>query len=82
MYNEILLSFQCTKKKIPLTHAEISESSVDKKTFAFSIKSKESGRTYYIQADSELNQNDWMQAICFAKAAGQHGENSQACSVM
>ena len=70
------------KKKIPLTNSEISESSIDKKSFAFSIKPKDNGRTYYIQADSELTQNNWMQAICFAKAAGQQGDNSQACSVM
>ena len=75
--------FQCLKKKIPLIYSEISETSVDKKSFAFSIKPKDSGRTYYLQAENESTQNDWMQAICFAKAAGQlHGDNSQACAVM
>lgn len=69
------------EKKIPLTNAEISESNVDKKPHAFSIKSKENGRTYYIQADTNSSQNDWMQAICFAKAAGQRGDNSQACVI-
>ncbi|KAH3853904.1 PH domain-containing protein DDB_G0274775-like [Dreissena polymorpha] len=68
-------------KQIPLTNSEISESMVDKKLHAFSIKSKENGRTFYIQADSDTSQNEWMQAICFAKAAGQTGENSAACVV-
>lgn len=73
--------FQDAEKKIPLTNAEISESTVDKKLHAFSIKSKENGRTYYIQAETNGSQNDWMQAICFAKAAGQRGDNSQACVI-
>ena len=68
-------------KEIPLTNAEISETTIDKKQFAFSIKCKEKGRTYYIQADTESAQNNWMQAICFAKAAGQQGENSAACVI-
>ena len=82
LFNVCFHLFQCTKKKIPLTNSEISESSIDKKSFAFTIKPKDNGRTYYIQADSELAQNNWMQAICFAKAAGQAGDHSQACSVM
>ncbi|KAK7504827.1 hypothetical protein BaRGS_00003855 [Batillaria attramentaria] len=68
-------------KRIPLSDAEISESSIDKKQFAFRIKSKETGRTYYIHADNELSQNCWMQAICFAKAAGNDGSNSAACVI-
>ncbi|XP_067681714.1 interactor protein for cytohesin exchange factors 1-like [Haliotis asinina] len=69
------------KKKIPLTNADLSEANVDKKQYAFRIKSKENGRTYYMQAENESEQNDWMQAICFAKAAGSHGSNSQACVI-
>jgi hypothetical protein len=68
-------------KRIPLTNAEISESYVDKKKYAFRIKSKENGRTYYIHADNELSQNCWMQAICFAKAAGHDGSASAACVI-
>ncbi|ESO86813.1 hypothetical protein LOTGIDRAFT_235216 [Lottia gigantea] len=70
-----------SRKKIPLTNADISETSVDKKQYAFRIKSKEGGRTYYIQAENESIQNDWMQAICFAKAAGMNGSASQACVI-
>ncbi|XP_052770153.1 PH domain-containing protein DDB_G0274775-like [Mya arenaria] len=70
-----------TEKQIPLTNSEISESIIDKKQHAFCIKSKENGRSYYIQADNENLQNEWMQAICFAKAAGQRGDNSQACVI-
>jgi len=72
---------QGADKSIPLTNSEISESTIDKKQHAFSIKSKENGRTYYIQANTDSEQNDWMQAICFAKAAGQKGDNSQACVI-
>lgn len=32
-----------------------------------------------MQADSENTQHEWMQAICFAKAAGGDGDHSQAC---
>ncbi|XP_025106050.1 pleckstrin homology domain-containing family H member 2-like [Pomacea canaliculata] len=70
-----------TPKKIPLSNADITETSIDKKQFAFCIKSKENGRTYYIHADSELSQNCWMQAICFAKVAGRDGSSSAACVV-
>ncbi|BFZ11782.1 hypothetical protein BsWGS_14821 [Bradybaena similaris] len=68
-------------KKITLADADISETRVDKKKFAFRIRSKQNGRTYYIHAENELTQNSWMQAICFAKAAGNHGSASQACSI-
>lgn len=34
-----------------------------------------------MQADSENTQHEWMQAICFAKAAGRDGDNSQACVI-
>ena len=74
-------NFQSTDKQIPLTNSEISETSIDKKDHAFVIKSAEKGRSYYMQADSEGLQNEWMQAICFAKAAGQRGDNSQACVI-
>lgn len=73
--------FQGTAKRIPLSNAEISESSIDKKQYAFRIKSKENGRTYYIHAENELSQNCWMQAICFAKAAGNDGSASAACVI-
>lgn len=76
-----LFAFQDMGKSIPLTNSEISESTIDKKQHAFSIKAKENGRTYYIQADTNTEQNEWMQAICFAKAAGQKGDNSQACVI-
>lgn len=72
---------QGTPKRIPLSNAEISESSIDRKQFAFRIKCKENGRTYYIHAEDELSQNCWMQAICFAKAAGQDGSTSAACVI-
>ncbi|XP_076442461.1 PH domain-containing protein DDB_G0274775-like [Babylonia areolata] len=68
-------------KRIPLSNADISESSVDKKQYAFRIRSKENGRTHYIQADDEISQNCWMQAICFAKAAGNDGSASSACVI-
>ncbi|KAJ8309256.1 hypothetical protein KUTeg_014130 [Tegillarca granosa] len=45
------------------------------------IKAKDGGRSFYIHADNENLQNDWMQAICFAKAAGRAGDNSQACVI-
>ncbi|KAK3773603.1 hypothetical protein RRG08_022312 [Elysia crispata] len=72
---------QGSLKKIPLTDADISETKIDKKLYAFRIKSKQNGRTYYIHAENESTQNSWMQGICFAKAAGSQGGASQACVV-
>lgn len=68
-------------KQIALNDAEISESNIDKKEHTFRIKAKENNRNFYMQADSENTQHEWMQAICFAKAAGRDGENSQACVI-
>lgn len=72
---------QHTPKKIPLGEADISETAVDKKKYAFRIKLRDKGRSYYLHAENESMQNDWMQAICFAKAAGRNGDNSQACVI-
>lgn len=73
--------FQTATKQIALNDAEISESNIDKKEHTFRIKAKENNRNFYMQADSENTQHEWMQAICFAKAAGRDGENSQACVI-
>ena len=70
---------QGSLKKITLTDADISETHVDKKQFAFRIKSKDNGRSYYIHADNQSTQTSWMQALFFAKAAGNNGSESQAC---
>ena len=67
------------KKKIRLESAEIAESNIDQKTNAFRIKPKDSKRTFYLYAEDETSQNNWMQAICFAKASGKIGDSSQAC---
>lgn len=75
------MCFQTATKQIALNDAEISESNIDKKEHTFRIKAKENNRNFYMQADSENTQHEWMQAICFAKAAGRDGENSQACVI-
>ena len=74
-----LFSFQNPTKKIALDSAEISESNIDNKDNAFRIKPKEGKRIYYLHAEDEASQNNWMQAICFAKATGKSGDASQAC---
>ena len=71
--------FQNTPKVIPLQCAEIAETTIDKKQNAFRIKPKDTKRIYYLHADDENTQHNWMQAICFAKAASRTGDNSQAC---
>ena len=73
------MCFQSLPKKIQLAGAEITESDIDNKTFAFGIKPKDSNRTYYIHAESEEEQQNWMQAICMAKLS-KSGEGG-ACSV-
>ena len=67
-------------KSIPLVSAEIGECSVDNKDNVFRIKPSNSKRTFYLQAENETEQHNWMQAICFAKAAGRtDGGPSEAC---
>lgn len=66
-------------KKISLESAEISESNIDNKNNAFRLKPKDAKRVYYLHAEDESIQNNWMQAICFAKATGNSGDASQAC---
>lgn len=74
--------FQNATKKIPLESAEIAESNIDNKLNAFRIRVKDGKRTYYMYANDTVTQSNWMQAICFAKAAGYRGESaSQACSI-
>ena len=71
--------FQNAVKLIRLQSADIAETNIDKKNNAFRIKPKEAKRTYYIYAEDESEQHNWMQAICFAKAASRTGEDSSAC---
>ncbi|ELU07716.1 hypothetical protein CAPTEDRAFT_199525 [Capitella teleta] len=68
-------------KKIPLESAEIAETSVDQKLNTFRLKPKGSKRTFYLQAEDEGSQHDWMQAICFAKVSGGSDHDSQACTL-
>ena len=73
--------FQNTPKKIPLVASEIAETNIDEKSNAFRIRPSDSKRVYYMYADDENTQHNWMQAICFAKAAGHTGDESQACTL-
>ncbi|XP_070578958.1 PH domain-containing protein DDB_G0274775-like [Ptychodera flava] len=68
-------------KVISLEGTEISEAHIDKKPYVFRLKPQESSRVHYIHAENENDQQEWMQAICFAKATGQHGDHSQACII-
>ncbi|XP_022089078.1 uncharacterized protein LOC110978403 isoform X2 [Acanthaster planci] len=68
-------------KNIPLNGTEIAEADVDRKQFVFRLKPSESRRTYYLQAACQEELQEWMQAICFAKAASRQGGASQACSI-
>ena len=72
--------FQSTPKRIPLLGAEIAEATVDNKQHAFRVRPPNSKRVFYLQATDESSQHEWMQAICFAKAAG-HGDKSEACVI-
>ncbi|KAI0212921.1 hypothetical protein LSAT2_002102, partial [Lamellibrachia satsuma] len=74
-------SEKSTPKRIPLVASEIAETNIDEKSNAFRIRPSESKRVYYMHADDENTQHNWMQAICFAKAAGHTGDESQACTV-
>ena len=77
----LFILFQNTPKRIPLVASEIAETNIDEKSNAFRIRPSESKRVYYMHADDENTQHNWMQAICFAKAAGHTGDESQACTV-
>lgn len=73
--------YQEMPKVLQLEGCELSECDIDKKKFAFRIKPKSSSRSYYFHSETEQEQQDWMQAICFAKASGNMGDGSQACVV-
>ncbi|XP_078001228.1 PH domain-containing protein DDB_G0274775-like [Glandiceps talaboti] len=79
------LHYGCTEnnatKCITLDGTEISEAHIDKKPYVFRLKPKDTSRVYYIHAENENDQQEWMQAICFAKATGNHGDQSQACII-
>lgn len=79
-YSFIFFS-QTLTKCIALDGTEISESDIDKKRYAFRLKPKGSSRNFFVYADNENDQQEWMQAICFAKAASHHGDSSQACVI-
>ncbi|EDV24025.1 uncharacterized protein TRIADDRAFT_57083 [Trichoplax adhaerens] len=68
-------------KSLELEGCELAESSIDKKEFCFCIKPHKSKRIYYIHACNRDDQNEWMQAICFAKATGNTTDQSQACII-
>lgn len=69
------------QKVLILEGCELSDCNIDKKQFAFRIKPRGGKRVYFFSADTERDQQDWMQALCFAKATGCLGDGSQACSV-
>lgn len=75
----LLSIFQSSVKEIPLECAEIAESEIDKKLNVFSIKPKNSKRTYYIQANCDEHRTSWMEALCYAKLNGVNDGNSEAC---
>ena len=77
MYDNLF--FQESVKEIPLEGAEISECEIDKRDNVFSIKPKNSKRTYYIQANSDEHRTSWMEALCYAKVNGINDGNSEAC---
>lgn len=81
VYIFILFWLQNTTKRIPLESAEIAEAAIDKRDNTFRIKPKDSRRIFYLCAEDESSQHDWMQAICFAKATGRSGGQSEACVV-
>lgn len=80
----ILNFFFCLQeqhKVLMLEGCELTDCNIDKKQFAFRIKPRGMKRVYFFCADTEQDQQEWMQALCFAKATGQMGDGSQACTV-
>lgn len=76
-----VIGLQDQKKVVALEGCELSDCNIDKKQFAFRIKPRGGKRVYFFCADSERDQQEWMQAICFAKASGHMGDGSQACTI-
>ena len=77
----LFFGLQDQHKVVTLEGCELSDCSIDKKQFAFRIKPRGGKRVYFFCADSERDQQEWMQAICFAKASGNMGDGSQACTI-
>ena len=81
LYLPFNLIQQNLDKFIPLGNTEIAEADIDRRQFVFRLKPSDSRRTYYLQSDTKEELQEWMQAICIAKAANHHGDTSQACSI-
>lgn len=75
------LTAENQEKVVLLEGCEMSDCNIDKKQFAFRIKPSGGRRVYFFSADSEQEQQEWLQAICFAKASGNMGDGSQACTI-
>jgi len=67
-------------KVLALEGCELSECYI--KPYAFRIKPKGGSRAFFFSSEFEQDQQEWMQAICFAKASGTMGDGSQACVVI
>lgn len=78
---EFFFCLQEQHKVLMLEGCELTDCNIDKKQFAFRIKPRGMKRVYFFCADTEQDQQEWMQALCFAKATGQMGDGSQACTV-
>lgn len=49
---------------------------IDKKQFVFRIKFSGGRRVYFFLVDSEQEQQEWLQVICFVKVLGNMGDGS------
>lgn len=68
------------KFKVPLSGTGIANCQIDEKTNTFKLKPRGRRRTLIVQAGSQSDQQEWMEAICFAKAAS-HDKGNSLCVV-
>nr|XP_054759861.1 uncharacterized protein LOC129265996 [Lytechinus pictus] len=66
-------------KSIPLDGTDISDSIMDQKLFVFKLQPLNYNRSFFLQAENEADQLEWMSAICFAKAISHQTDKSKSC---
>ncbi|XP_041105377.1 pleckstrin homology-like domain-containing protein [Polyodon spathula] len=69
------------QKKINLLGAHVKEVDGNEMTFTWTITPKGGKRTFFLKANSESEQREWIQAICDALVKSSAGHASSTCTV-
>lgn len=73
--------FQGPFKQIPLYKAIIEEAHVSNVKHVFRLKPAKSKKEFLFQAANDVEENNWMQSICFAKVSAHQLNNTSTCTL-